>query len=56
MAGRNSRRSTAETAAAIASVRAERPDATTADIARAVGMSDRHVRHVLTQHAAGHDH
>jgi hypothetical protein len=47
------RRSAVETAEAIASLRAERPDATTADIANALGVSDRHVRRVLTAQAAG---
>lgn len=41
------RRSAAATTAAIAAIRAERPDATTSDIAAEVGVSERHVRHLL---------
>jgi hypothetical protein len=41
------RRSAAATGAAIAAVRAKRPDATTSDIAAAVGVSQRHVRRLL---------
>ncbi|MCW6007823.1 DUF2637 domain-containing protein [Micromonospora sp. CPCC 205371] len=41
------RRSAAATGAAIAAVRAERPDATASDIAAAVGVSERHVRRLL---------
>jgi hypothetical protein len=41
------RRSAADTAQAIASIRMERPDATRHDIARTLGLSERHVRRLL---------
>lgn len=41
------RRSAADTAQAIASIRLERPDATRQDIAQTLGLSERHVRRLL---------
>jgi hypothetical protein len=41
---RSSRRSAAQTTAAIADLRAQRPDASTAEIAASLGLSERHVR------------
>jgi hypothetical protein len=45
---RSPRHRTSGTAAAVAKVHAERPDATAADIAHEVGVTERHVRRLMT--------
>ncbi|WP_327005499.1 DUF2637 domain-containing protein [Dactylosporangium sp. NBC_01737] len=47
------RRSRADTAAAIANIRLERPNATSQDIADALGLSERHIRRLLSTTLSG---